>query len=73
MLFIPVEDIAEGDFSPLHGTVEKIVESTDSIELIFKNGDKTTVPRGEEIEVTQGGRFDRRAEALGDNESVQQP
>lgn len=59
MLNIPVEEIAAGDYSPDYGTVEQVVERGDKIILTFKNGKVLNQTKGNEIEIQQGGRFER--------------
>jgi hypothetical protein len=60
-LMIDVDEIAEGDYSSEDGTVMKVnkSEKTDYVELIFVNGTTKMLAKSTEIEMDQGGRFDR--------------
>lgn len=61
MLMIPAQEIAAGDYSPDYGTVETVShdEKETTFEIKFKNGVEITLAYDEEINLTQGGRFDR--------------
>ena len=59
MVLIEVEDIAVGDYSPEYGTVESATDMGTSISLRFKNGTELMPSKGTEMEIDQGGRFNR--------------
>ena len=59
MLFIPVEDLAPGDYSPEYGTIDSLTKTKTKVHIKFVNGKSITPSVGTELEVTQGGRFDR--------------
>lgn len=60
MLTVEAKDLAAGDFSPDYGTITEIVKKNDVYTLKFFNGTEKAMKGDEELEVTQGGRFDRR-------------
>ena len=64
-LLVDVDEVAVGDYSTEHGTVTKVnkTESSRYVELLFVNKTKLNLEKGTEIEMTQGGRFDRPVDA----------
>ncbi len=62
MLSIPADEVAVGDYSPEQGTVRAIKKGpklTDPVEILFHNGNVKSLAKDVEIEMIQGGRFDR--------------
>lgn len=57
MLYIPVEEVAPGDYSPEYGHVVTVITGDEEIRLVFRNGSEITLKKETEIEMDQGGRF----------------
>jgi hypothetical protein len=59
VVFIEAGEVAVGDYSPDYGTVKAVEKKRDDIYIEFVNGKQLTMPEDAEIEMDQGGRFDR--------------
>jgi hypothetical protein len=57
-VLLEVEEIAVGDYSEEYGTVTVVEETADAIRLEFINGKSVSFPKGAELMILQGGRFD---------------
>lgn len=60
-VLIPATEIAAGDYSEEHGTVQKVTTSAtaDYVEILFVNGKSISASKSTELLIDQGGRFDR--------------
>ena len=59
---LEVEEIAVGDYSPDYGTVKSVSDQGLEVRIIFENGTEITQPKGNQLTIDQGGRFNRPEE-----------
>lgn len=59
---IPAEDIRNGDYSPVHGTVVHVAHAPTMVHIKFFNGTLLDVDKGVELLIEEGGRFDHPPE-----------
>lgn len=64
-VLLDVDEIAAGDYSPEHGTVKSVRKTAKGnyVELVFFNGHTMSPQKGTDLEIQQGGRFDRPVSA----------
>lgn len=59
---LEIEEIAVGDYSPDYGTVAAVLDMGMEVTLTFKDGTIITQPKGNQLTIDQGGRFNHPEE-----------